>query len=219
MIDLDFRIDDVIAEPYAAVPQLTARLQISERSGEQVHALALRCQVRIEPQHRAYDAQETAGLADQFGLRERWSQTLKPFLWMNCSTVVQGFTETTLVDLPMPVTYDLEVTASKYLHQLNSGEVPLVFMFSGTCFTRGTAGFGVEQVPWHLQDSYRMPVAVWRSCMDQHFPGSGWLRLSRDVLIELTRYKAEYGLTSWDSVVERLLSAELAMRAERVSKQ
>ena len=67
MIDLDFRIDDVIAEPYAAVPQLTARLQISERSGEQVHALALRCQVRIEPQRRAYDAQETAGLADQFG--------------------------------------------------------------------------------------------------------------------------------------------------------
>jgi hypothetical protein len=49
--------------------------------------------------------------------------------------------------------------------------------------------------------------------MDQHFPGSGWLRLSRDVLTELTRYKAEHGLTSWDSVVERLLSAE------RVSKQ
>ena len=85
-------------------------------------------------------------------------------------------------------------------------------MFSGTCFTRGTAGFGVEQVPWHRQDSYRMPVAVWRSCMDQHFPGSGWLRLSRDILTELTRYKAEHGLTSWDSVVERLLSAE------RVSK-
>jgi hypothetical protein len=219
VIDLDFRIDDVIAEPYAAVPQLTARLQISERSGEQVHALALRCQIRIEPQRRGYDPHEMAGLADQFGPRERWSQTLKPFLWMNCSTVVQGFSETTLVDLPMPVTYDLEVTASKYLHQLTSGEVPVLFMFSGTCFTRGIAGFGVEQVPWHLQDSYRMPVAVWRSCMDQHFPGSGWLRLSRDVLNELTRYKAEHGLTSWDSVMERLLSAELAMRAERVSEQ
>ena len=114
----------------------------------------------------------------------------------------------TLVDLPMPVTYDLDVTASKYLHQLGSGEVPLVFMFSGTCFTQGTSGFAVEQVPWHLEDSYRMPVAVWRECMDQHFPGSGWLRLSRDVLEELTRYKAEHGLTSWDSVVERLLSAE-----------
>jgi len=208
MIDLDFRIDDVIAEPYAAVPQLTARLQISERSGEQVHAIALRCQVRIEPQRRAYDAQETAGISDQFRPRERWSQTLKPFLWMHCSTMVQGFSETTMVELPMPVTYDLDVTASKYLHQLGGGDVPLVFLFSGTCFTRGSAGFGVEQVPWDRQDSYRMPVAVWQACMDQHFPGGGWLRLGRDTLAELTRYKAEHGLTSWDSVMERLLSAE-----------
>src|SRR5512133_2056386 len=118
MIDLDFRIDDVIAEPYAAVPQLTARLQISERSGERVHALALRCQVRIEPQRRAYDANETAALTNHFSPRERWSQTLKPFLWMNCSTMVQGFSETTLDGLPMSVTYELDVTASKYLHQL-----------------------------------------------------------------------------------------------------
>jgi hypothetical protein len=49
--------------------------------------------------------------------------------------------------------------------------------------------------------------------MDQHFPGSGWLRLSRDVLAELTRYKAEQGLTSWDSVVERLLSGERVSKA------
>ena len=217
MIDLAFRIDDIVCEPYAAVPQLTARLEISERSGEKVHALALRCQVRIEPQRRGYDAEEIGGLADQFGPRDRWSQTLKPFLWMHCSTMVQGFSEMTLVDLPMPVTYDLDVTASKYLHQLGSGEVPLVFMFSGTCFTQGTSGFGIEQVPWHLEASYRMPVSVWRECMDQHFPGSGWLRLSRDVLAELTRYKAEHGLTSWDSVVERLLSAE-RVRAERVTE-
>ena len=49
VIDLAFRIDDIVCEPYAAVPQLTARLEISERSGEKIHALALRCQVRIEP--------------------------------------------------------------------------------------------------------------------------------------------------------------------------
>lgn len=208
MIDLDFRIDDVVVEPYAATPQLTARLQVSERSGARVHAIALRGQVQIEAQRRGYDADETAGLADQFGPRDRWSQTLKPFLWLQCSTMVQGFTDTTLVDLPLPVTYDLDVTASKYLHQLESGAVPLIFMFSGTCFTRGESGFGVERVPWHLQDNYRMPVSVWRECMDLHFPGSGWLRLNRDTMAELTRYKAAHGLTSWDAVAERLLSAE-----------
>ena len=75
MIDLDFRIDDVIAEPYAAVPQLTARLQISERSGEQVHALALRCQVRIEPQRRAYDGTR---LPDSPTNSDRGSDGLRP---------------------------------------------------------------------------------------------------------------------------------------------
>ena len=75
MIDLDFRIDDVIAEPYAAVPQLTARLQISERSGEQVHAIALRCQVRIEPQRRAYDAPR---LRDSPTNSDRASDGLRP---------------------------------------------------------------------------------------------------------------------------------------------
>ena len=32
-----------------------------------MHAIALRSQVQIEPQRRAYDDNETAGLADQFG--------------------------------------------------------------------------------------------------------------------------------------------------------
>ncbi|MEP6666036.1 MAG: DUF6084 family protein [Nocardioidaceae bacterium] len=205
MTDLSFRIDDVVAEPYAAAPQLTARLQVSEASGTTIHAIALRCQIRIEPQRRPYTSEETIGLVDQFGTRDRWSQTLKPFLWMQCSTMVQGFDASTMVDVPMPVTYDLEVTASKYFHSLEAGEVPLVFLFSGTVFTRGTSGFGVEQVAWHLEDSYRMPVSVWRDCMQMHFANAGWLRLDHDTLIELAHYKAAHGLTTWDEVVGRLL--------------
>ncbi|HEY5847291.1 MAG TPA: DUF6084 family protein [Microlunatus sp.] len=208
MIDLDFQIDDVVVERFAAVPQLTARVLVSESTGQPLHAIALRAQLTIEPQRRAYEVGETERLTDQFGPRDRWSVTLKPFHWMQCSTMVQGFSGSTLVELPMPVTYDLEVTASKYLHQLDGGDVPVVFMFSGTCFTRGTAGFGVEQVPWHLEASYRMPVSTWRSCMDLHFPGSGWLRLHRDTITELTHYKGEHGLTSWDAVVEHLLARQ-----------
>ena len=118
-----------------------------------MHAIALRARCRSSRNAAAYDDDETAGLADQFGPRTAGRQTLKPFLWMQCSTMVQGFSDTTMVELPMPVTFDLEVTASKYLHQLaESVTVPLVFLFSGTCFTRGETGFGVEQVPWHLED-------------------------------------------------------------------
>jgi len=42
--------------------------------------------------------------------------------------------------------------------------------------------------------------------MDLHFPGSGWLRLNRATLAELTHYKATHGLTTWESVIEHLLA-------------
>ena len=74
-----------------------------------VHAIALRCQVRIEPQRRRYSDDEAAGLVDLFGGRERWFDTLKPFMWMQAGTMVQGFTGSTEVDLPLPCTYDFEV--------------------------------------------------------------------------------------------------------------
>ncbi|MGH3412511.1 MAG: DUF6084 family protein [Marmoricola sp.] len=206
MTDLAFTVLDVLPEPYAVTPQLIARVRAEERSGATVHAVALRCQVRIEPQRRGYDEWEAGLLGDQFGDRDRWATTLKSFLWLQCSTVMPGFTGAREVDLPMPVTYDFEVTASKYLHALRDGEVPLNFLFSGTVFTRGVSGFGVEQVPWSLESAYRMPVAVWRAAIDQFYPGTSWLRLSRDSLAELASYKAAHGLTTWDEVVDSLLS-------------
>ena len=80
MIDLHFTVEDVIAEPYAAAPQLTARLRIAETSGARVHAMALRCQVRIEPQRRRYAPDEQEALLGLFGPLERWSDTLRPLL-------------------------------------------------------------------------------------------------------------------------------------------
>ena len=62
MIDLRFTVQDVFAEPYAAVPQLTARLRVAETTGERVHAIALRCQVRIDPQRRRYAEDEQDAL-------------------------------------------------------------------------------------------------------------------------------------------------------------
>ena len=52
MSEYAFTVLDVVAEPYAVSPQLTARLRIDETTGLRIHALALRCQVRIEPQRR-----------------------------------------------------------------------------------------------------------------------------------------------------------------------
>jgi Family of unknown function (DUF6084) len=211
MSNLSFSIADVFAERYAAAPQLTARLRIEESTGEVIHAMALRSQVRIEPQRRQYSADEESGLLDMFGTRDRWFDTLKPFMWMQCSAMVQGFTAITEVDLVMPCTYDFEVTWSKYLHALRTEAIPVVFLFSGTVFTRGTNGFGVEQIPWDCEARYRIPVTVWRDMIEHYFPNSGWLRLSRDTIESLAHYKAVRGLTTWDEAVDSLLAKAKAL--------
>ena len=41
--------------------------------------------------------------------------------------------------------------------------------------------------------------------MDTFFPNSGWIRLRRETIDALTRYKADRALTSWEDTVERLL--------------
>jgi hypothetical protein len=206
MSTFEFTVEDVFAEHYAAAPQLTARLRIEESTGEVVHAIALRCQVRIEPQRRKYTADEESGLLDMFGTRERWFDTLKPFMWMHCTAMVQGFTDVTDVDLVMPCTYDFDVTWSRYLNALRNDTIPVVFLFSGTVFTRGANGFGVEQVPWDCESRYQIPVTVWRDMIDHYFPNTGWLRLSRDTLDSLASYKAIRGLTTWEETVESLLA-------------
>jgi hypothetical protein len=206
MSDLTFAVVDVFAEKYAAAPQLTTRLRIQERSGEVIHAIALRCQVRIEPQRRAYNEDEESGLLDMFGTRERWFDTLKPFMWMQCNAMVQGFTTITEVDMVMPCTYDFDVTWSKYLHALQNETIPVNFLFSGTVFTRGAHGFGVEQVPWDRESRYQIPVSVWREMIAHYFPNTGWLRLGHETLESLAHYKSVRGLTTYDEALEALLS-------------
>lgn len=205
MTSLEFEVLEVVAQQHAAAPHLLFRLRISETSGEVVHALALRCQLRIEPQRRPYDVEEQAGLTDLFGTSERYATTLKPFLWTHATAMVQGFRGSTEVDLPVAVTYDFEVSGTKYLHALKDGIVPVALLFSGTVFTRGSTGFTVEQISWSSEAPCRLPVQVWRDVMDQYFPGGGWIRLDRDTIDALVRFRSERGLTSWDETVLQLL--------------
>jgi hypothetical protein len=209
MSSYSFTVLNIFAEPYAATPQLTARLRIEEATGQAIHAIALRCQVRIEPQRRSYTGSDETGLRALFGDRERWKDTLRPFLWMQCSTTVQGFTDACEVDLPLPCSYDFDVVGSKYLHAIGEGAVPLSLMFSGTVFTRGLTGFGVEQVPWDCDASYVMPIAVWQQMVDFYYPHSGWIRLDRDLVDSLADYRARHGLISWDETVQRLLGNQI----------
>jgi hypothetical protein len=204
--ELSFEVLAAAPEPYAAAPTLTMRLGVTESTGVAVHTVALRCQIRIEPQGRSYGGAEGDLLGDIFGARARWSQTVRPFLWTHCTALVPGFRGATEVDLPVPCSYDVEVAANKYLSVLHDGDIPLMLLFSGTIFSRGDdGGLQITQVAWHAEARYRLPVAVWRAVMDQHFPNSAWVRLSRDSYEALLGYKTQRGLLGWDDAVDELV--------------
>jgi hypothetical protein len=205
--ELAFEVIDVLPQEHAASPHLLFRLRVTETSGAVVHAIALRAQLRIEPQRRPYNADEQEGLADLFGASERYASTLKPFLWTHATAMVQGFEQSRDFDLPVACTYDFDVSATKYLHALHGGDVPLLLLFSGTVFTRGSTGFAVEQLSWSLEAQCRLPVASWRQLMDLYFPGSGWIRLDRDSIAALARHRSARGLTSWEQTIADLLPA------------
>jgi hypothetical protein len=206
---LGFEVLDVRPQEHAAAPHLLFRLRVTESTGARVHAIALRTQLRIEPQKRPYDAREQEGLADLFGTSDRYASTLKPFLWTHASTMVQGFQGFSEVELPVPCTYDFDVSGTKYLHALQGGDVPLVLLFSGTVFTRGETGFAVEQLSWSLEASCRLPVSTWRRLMDLYFPGAGWIRLDRETIDALALYRSAHGLTSWEQTLAALLPAQV----------
>jgi hypothetical protein len=214
MTDVTLAVLDVTPEPYSVIPILAARVGIVATGSDPVHAIALRCQVRIEPLRRNYSDDEAAGLIDLFGPRERWSNTQRTFLWLHSETMVQGFTGTTQADLRLECTYDFEVTSAKYLHALRAGTIPLQFLFSGTIFTQGPNGFSVQQVPWDREDRFDLPVSVWRDLMQQHYPNTGWLRLDHDTLDALAEYKSAYGLLRFDEAITALLTARAENSAE-----
>ena len=85
--------------------------------------------------------------------------------------------------------------------------MPLLFLFSGTVFAKAENGYQVEQVPWNKEASFRLPVALWRDLMDAYFPGCGWIRLERESLDALQRFRARHSLASWEQTIAALLAA------------
>ena len=205
MSDVRFQIVGARPEPYAATPTLAFRLRAESPAPQVIQSIALRCQIRIEPQRRRYSSVEEKRLLELFGETPRWGDTVKPFFWSDVSTVVRGYTGSTETDLPVSCTYDLEVAAAKYLHALDDGEIPLVFLFSGTIFARGASGLEASQVSWNDDVSFRLPARIWRDVMNLYFPNAGWLRLRRETLDALARVKAKRAIASWDDVLTALL--------------
>jgi Family of unknown function (DUF6084) len=212
MPELHFQIEGAEAVPHAATPLIALKLRITNfPATETIHAITLRCQVQIEPAKRRYVPNEQEKLLDLFGTPERWARTVKPLLWMNTSIAVPRFTGELLVDLELPCTFDFNVAATKYFHALNSGDIPVAVMFSGTLFYEGSNGaLQISQVPWDRECIYRLPVSVWKDMMEMHHPNSAWLCLRRDTFEQLYNYKVRHGLPTWEQAIARALASENA---------
>jgi hypothetical protein len=207
MPELQFKIESAESVPFAAVPMIGFRLRVEDSMRtEAIHSIALHTQIQIETPKRRYSLAEQDRLVDLFGEPERWGQTLRPMLWTHADATVPAFSDSVAVDLRVPCSFDFNLAATKYFYGLSDGEVPLIFLFSGSCFYAGANGnLEVARIPWSKETRFRLPVNVWRELMASYYPNSVWLRIRQDVFDRLSQYKSQAGIATWEEALESLL--------------
>jgi hypothetical protein len=207
MPDLDFSVVEAVAERFAVSPLLVFKLKITNSNPqERIQSIALRCQVQIEPTKRRYSEQEQEQLFELFGEPERWGRTVRALLWTHVNTSVPSFQGETLIDLPVPCTFDFNVAGTKYFAGLTDGVVPLNLMFSGTVFYDSVErGLQVAQISWNKEAQFKLPISLWREMMDHYYPNTVWLCLRRDAFEQLARYKVEHAFPTWEQALERVI--------------
>jgi len=217
MPDLIFSVDTAEPIAFAASPTLALKLRVTNRPDDElIHSIVLQIQIQIEATRRRYEPSNKLKLADLFGDPDRWSRTLRSMLWTNTNLVIPSFREQTATDLKIPCTFDFNVAATKYFHGVDDGEIPLNLLFSGTVFYSGTDGaLQVAPIPWNKEARYRLPVAVWKTMMDDYYPNSTWLSIRRDVFERLYEFKIRNGIATWEEALERLIESSDREAVER----
>jgi hypothetical protein len=207
--ELRFEVRGASSVQYAAVPTIAFSLGIEAPRARQLRSLLLDVQIQIAARQRGYTQASQERLLELFGAQDRWRATLRTLPWTRTTVVVPRFTEATVVEVPVACTYDLEVTAARYLAALDDGDVPLELLLSGTVFfATETGSLQATRIAWDHELDYRMPVAVWRETMERHFPNSAWLRLGREQFDRLWAYRSRHTLPSWEAAVDALLEKE-----------
>jgi hypothetical protein len=206
---LDFQVRAAAAMPYAAVPTLRFDVAVTAAGGQAIRSVLLDVQIQIAARRRAYGPRAQERLFELFGGADRWSSTLRTLPWMRATLLVPPFAGSTVVEIPVVCTYDLDVIAARYLQALDDGEVPLELLFSGTVFYSDADGrLQTARIALDTEAEYRMPVALWRETMDRYFPSSAWLRLGKESFDRLVAYKSRNALATWDDVVAALMPEE-----------
>lgn len=213
MPDLGFQVESAEALRNAASPQIVFKVRVNNSGQEAIHSMALRAQVQIEPTRRRYSDTEHESLKELFGEPERWSKTLHSLLWTNANINAAGFTGNTLIEVPVPCTFDFSVAMTKYVYGLEDGDLPVTFLFSGTVFYARGAGLQIAQIPWDKEARYRLPVQVWKQMMDAYYPNTAWICLRRDVFEKLNQFRSRNGFSTWERTIEQMLGLIAEVKA------
>jgi hypothetical protein len=209
MPDLNFKVTGVEPAMRGLVPLLLFNLEVTNTPADElIQSATLQAQIQFECPKRAYNGDEKEKLLDLFGEPERWGQTLRNRLWTHAVAALGSFSGASTARLPVPCTFDLNVSAAKYFYALDDGDVPLLFLFSGTVFYSTPDGrLQAQRISHEKECSWRMPASVWRDLMDHHWPNSAWITLHRDVFDRLCEFKRRNGLPTWEQTLDRLLNA------------
>ena len=180
------------ADPYAAVPTLVFRLRITETSGPAVHAIALRCQIRIEPQPPRYADGEAELLGDLFGDPDRWGDTLKP---LQFADGLRHGARLHRSDRDRPAGAVLATTWRSRRASTSPRWTTARSRCSCCSAARSSPGRATASRRARCRGTsearYRCRWRCGGRLMDRYFPGSGWLRLRRDTLARLQRFKSD----------------------------
>jgi hypothetical protein len=212
MPDLDFTVTGAEPAQRGLAPLLHFVLEISNTpESETVQSIMLQTQIQIQAPQRSYQPEEKEKLKELFGAPEDWGQTLRTKLWAHANTIVPQFQGRTKTTLAVPCTFDFNVAATKYFYALAGGEVPLLFLFSGTVFYLAPdSRLQIQKISWEKESAWRMPIARWQELMEHHYPDSAWVAMRRDVFDRLYEFKRREGLASWDEAFERMLDRNTA---------
>lgn len=209
MPELEFAVTSATVERFAAQPMLDFELHLRNSGRAAIRSVILQCQLRIEARRRSYSAAEQARLKELFGPPQGWRNTLRSLLWAQVQLTVPFTGDEARTRLPVPCSYDFNLAMAKYLYGVVEGEVPLLFLFSGTIlYEDATGAVRITQIPHDKEAGFRLPVERWRELMDHYYPHTAWLQLSRQVFDRIDGYKRERGFLSWDGALESLLAAQ-----------
>jgi hypothetical protein len=169
--------------------------------------------VQIEAARRRYTPEEQARLLDLFGEPERWASTLKAMLWTHTTVALPQFSVRLAIDVPVACSFDFNIAATKYFDGLDTDDVPLNFLFSGTVFYESAAEgtLQVSPVPWDKEARFRLPAGTWRELMTHYYPNGAWLRVHRDTFDRLSEFKRQHGIPTWEDAFARLLAGSQPM--------